>query len=79
MNNAKDYMDEQELVNLWNEMRVKRMEQRMVPYEPAPVAFAKEAVKIAFERGYDIGWKECAESEVEVYVFRDDKLMETEV
>lgn len=71
LSTEKDLVNDEELMEVWNKMRKERVEARLIPFEPAPIAFAKRVAAIAFERGYDAGWKECAESESEVHVFNN--------
>ena len=50
-------MTEQELIELWSEMRKQRVDKRLLPYEPSPIEFAARVAKIAYAQG----WKECKE------------------
>ena len=49
-------MTEEQLKELWIEMRKQRIEARQLPYEPSPVEFGKKVAEIEYERGYNNGW-----------------------
>jgi hypothetical protein len=51
-------MTEEELFDLWNEMRKKRIDDGLTPpFEPSPIEFAARVAAIAYAKGFNEGHK----------------------
>jgi hypothetical protein len=49
-------MTEQELIELWSEMRKQRVDERLLPYEPSPIEFGARVADRAYNDGYNVGY-----------------------